>query len=330
MNRPRKSKGPYPPCFYFKHNAFYVVRQNKWIPLGKDYALALAEYGRIMGTARVGGMPKAIEDFYGNLPKDLAQATKDQYRYAADVLKRKLAAFEPQDLKSKHVAAIKQSLAETPNMANRVLSFLRQVCADLVERQVLDTNPCVGVKRLPEAKRKRLLSPEEWWAIHAQAGPRLQVIMELQFLTGQRIGDVLTIRRSQLTDAGIVFEQQKTGNKLTIRWNADLTSAVERAKAMGGDAPTLSLLRGNRGGTPDYRSVSLQFQIAAKAAGVNDARLNDSRARSATSVKKAGGNARALLGHTTEANTSRYLRDLEIPEVDGPSFRQGLDVGQKG
>lgn len=31
------------------------------------------------------------------------------------------------------------------------------------------------------------------------AGPRLQLIMRVAFLTGQRIGDVLTIRRSQLT-----------------------------------------------------------------------------------------------------------------------------------
>lgn len=328
MNRPRKSKGPYPPCFYLKHGAFYLVRANKWTRLGSDLGLALAEYARLVEAEKLGGMPKLIEDFHGALPSKLAATTKQQYRYAADVLKRKLKQFEPHDVKSKHVAAIKQSLAETPNMANRVLSFLRQVFADAVERQIVDTNPCVGVARYAEAKRKRLITDAEWQAIFDKAGPRLRVIMQLQYLTGQRINDVLKIRRSQLTDDGIVFEQQKTGARLVVRWSPDLKAAVAAANALT-TVPALTLLRGRRGKAPDYRSVLLQWNTACEAAGVVNARLNDGRAKSATTAKRQGKDAQALLGHTSPNMTARYLRDRETPEVDGPSFRQGLDVGQK-
>lgn len=331
MNRPRKAKGPYPPCFYQKHGAFYLVRANKWTRLGSDLSLALAEYGQLMQGAKLGGMPKAIEDFYAALPARLSKSTKQQYRYAADVLKRKLQQFEPGEVKAKHVASIKQSMAETPNMANRVLSFLRQVCADLVERQIIDTNPCVGVARMAEAKRKRLLSDEEWAAIHEKAGPRLRVIMELQYLTGQRISDVLKIRKNQLTDEGVVFEQQKTGARLLVRWSPDLKRTVEAAKALGADLPpTLTLMRGKYGKAPDYRSVLLQWNEACEAANVTDARLNDGRARSATTAKRQGKNAQALLGHTSSGNTARYLRDRETPEVDGPSFpiRKGAVDGK--
>jgi integrase len=330
VNRPRKSKGPYPPCFYQKHGAFYLVRANKWTRLGSDLSLALAEYGRLMEGAKVGGMPKAIDDYYAALPATLSKATKNQYRYAATVLKRKLAQFEPHEVKAKHVAGIKLSLADTPNMANRVLSFLRQVCADLVERQLIDTNPCVGVARMPEAKRKRLLSDAEWNEIHKHAGPRLRVIMELQYLTGQRISDVLKIRRNQIGEDGISFEQQKTGARLLVRWSPDLRRTVEAAKALSADMPpTLTLLRGKFGKAPDYRSVLVQWNEACAAAKVDDARLNDGRARSATTARRQGKDAQALLGHTNAGNTARYLRDRDTPEVDGPSFRQGLDVGQK-
>jgi len=320
MNRPRKTKGPYPPCFYQKHGAFYLVKGGKWTRLGSDLSLALGEYGRLMEGAKLGGMPKAIQDFYDALPADLADSTKTQYKYAAGVLKRKLSAFDIHDVKPKHVAGIKQSMSDTPNMANRVLSFLRQVFSDLVERQLVDSNPCIGIKRLPEAKRKRLISAAEWEAIHSKAGPRLQVIMELQFLTGQRISDVLSIRRSQLTEAGIEFEQEKTGNRLVVKWTPDLRAAVERAKALSADRPTLTLLRGRNGGAPDYRSVALQWNNACEAAKVEDARLNDARAMSATAAKRQGKSAQALLGHTTEANTNRYTRGLEHIEADGPRF----------
>lgn len=320
MNRPRKNKGPYPPCFYEKHGAFYLVRENKWTRLGADLAVALGEYGRLMGTAGTRGMPKLIDSTLKEIEPKLADSTRDQYKHAAEILKRKLQQFDPQDVKARHVAGIKQSLAATPNMANRVITVLRQVFAIAVERQLVDSNPCVGVARLPERKRERLLSDAEWRAIFDQAGPRLKIIMQLQHLTGQRIGDVLGIKRSQVTDDGIAFRQQKTGARLVVAWSPDLKAAVQAARALAGDVPSLTLLRSATGGPPDYRSVADQFKKAALAAGVEDARLNDARAKAATETKRQGKSARALLGHTTEANTGRYLRDKEVPTVEGPAL----------
>lgn len=320
MNRPRKAKGPYPPCFYLKHGAYYLVRDNKWIRLGGDLGVALGEYAHLMETARLGGMPKLIDDVVRDLPKTLAASTLAQYKAAAEILKRKLKPFEPGEVKAKHVAGIKQSMAATPNMANRVVSFLRGVFDYAVARQLVDSNPCVGVPRFVEAKRDRLLTAQEWRAIHEKAGPRLRIIMELQFLTGQRINDVLRIRRSQLTDEGIVFRQQKTGKRLVVRWSPDLKATVEAAKALSADAPALTLLRGRYGKAPDYRSVVLQWNEACGAAKVTDARLNDARAMSATIAKRQGKDAQALLGHANGAMTLRYLRDRETPQVDGPEF----------
>lgn len=314
----RRTDRHLPQCVYFKHGAYWHVKRGKWSRIGGTLAEALAEYARIHETTK-GGMPDLIERVLQHVKPRLAKSTQDQYRHAADVLKAAFVEFAPQQVKSKHVAQVKLKFADRPNMGNRILSFLRVVFQQAVEWQEVDSNPCIGVKRHKEAKRDRLLTADEWGAIYEKADPRLQVIMRLQYLTGQRVTDVLTIKRSQLTDKGIEFKQRKTGAKLTVRWSPELKSAVEDAIALS-PVQAVTLLRGRGGAAPNYRTVALQFANAAAAAGVEDARLNDGRAMSATAAKRQGISAQALLGHTTPAHTERYLRDREAPEVDGPSM----------
>lgn len=324
MNRPRKKDRHLPACVYFKHGRFWYVKQKKWHDLGTDEAEALAEYAR-RRSAPKGGMAELIETVYKHHSPGLSESTRAQYRIAADSLKKVFAEFAPEQVKGKHVAAFKLAGAKTPNMTNRKLSFLRIVFNRAVEEQLIDSNPCNGIKRLTEKKRDRYLTDEEVAAIRAKAGDRLQVIIDLLFLTGQRIEDVLTIRRSDLTEEGIVFQQQKTGNKLCIAWNPGLKAVVERAKALNPKVAALTLLYSRSGKAPDYRSVLRQWHDACEAAGVEDATPHDMRAKAATDADEAGQNAQSLLGHTSQANTRRYLRGRKAKVVSGPSIRQPID-----
>jgi integrase len=329
LNRRRTSDRHLPPCVYFKHGAYWLVKKGKWTRLGEDLAESLVEYAKTVEKPK-GGMAELIEKVYRHHCAGLADNTKQQYRVAADRLSEIFKNFTPPQVKSKHIAAMKVSMAATPNMCNRLLSFLRVVFAYAVEWQLVDSNPVVGIKRHKEARRDRLLSDAEWSAIHEKAGPRLRVIMELQYLTGQRIGDVLAIRRNQITDAGIEFQQEKTDAKLIVRWSRQLRATVTAAEALSaGKPPALTLLRGRYNGAPDYKSVYDQFKVAALAAGVSDASVNDGRAKSATTTRAQGKDAQALLGHTSPAMTARYLRDRLATEVRGPNIRQALDVGRK-
>ncbi len=311
------------PCVYLKHGAYWLVKRGVWTRIGKTLEDALAEYARRVSPAATGKFPALIETTLQHhiKAKKLAKSTGEQYRLAADILKRKFAAFDsPDQVKGRHVAKIKTDGAATPNMTNRVVSLLRTLFGYWVESQLCDGNPCVGVKRHDEGKRTRYLTDAEWWSIHAAAGPRLRAIMRVEYLTGQRIGDVLKIRRSQITDAGIEFRQQKTGARLTVRWSPALRAAVDEALALHGGVPALTLFINRKGKAPDYRSVLLQWHTAAALAKVADSRPNDPRAKAATDTKRQGKDATALLGHTNEAMTDRYLRDRETPQVEGPSF----------
>ena len=324
-----------PACMYLKHGRYWLVKKGKWTDLGADLPSALAEYGRILQTPQ-SGMADLIDKVLADMQhRNLAKSTLEQYTIAAKKLKRILVEFTPEQVKGKHVAALKSDFVKTPNMGNRVLSFLRQVFTYAVEAQIVESNPVLGIEPFREKKRTRLITEAEYRAIYSHAGPRLQVIMDLLYLTGQRIDDVLKIKISDLPGDGLSFVQKKTKAKLAVRWTPELRAVVDRAKELHGKVRQVRfqdgdayLLPAKQGKAPDYRTVRGQWEDACEAAKVEDAHLHDIRAMSLTATQRQGQNATALAGHSSEAMTKRYLRDRESPVVDGPSFRRSKDAAK--
>lgn len=327
MNRPRKHNKHLPRGVYLRHGAYFYVKKGKWLRLGADLRTALAEYASIMEAPK-GGMAELIDTALAHILRDAAANTKKSYHQAARRLKKILAEFAPDQVRSRHVARMKLSLAKTPNLANICLTVLRLVFNYAVENELLDSNPVTGVKGYKEAKRTRLVSLPEYAAIYDRSKPILQVIMDLCIRTGQRISDVLSIRLTDLTPEGIRFKQQKTDAKGTIPWTPELRAVIDRAKTLHGNLRALTLLHDRRGKPLKYMTVYGWWRKARKAAGVPDARLHDLRAVAATWAKKQGKNATALLFHSSPAQTERYLRDKEEPVVEGPSFGHLIDMGK--
>lgn len=321
MTRPRKKDKHLPRCVYERHGAFYYVKAGKWTRLGADLPSALAEYGRRFDT-RTGGMPELIERVMAQILPKLAPNSQAQYRLIAAKLKTMLSDFTPDQVKPKHIADVKVKLSATPNMANRVLSVLRIIFQHAVEWQIVDSNPCIGIKRHEEAKRKRYITDAEYAAIHACANPRMRVIMDLLYLTGQRISDVLAIKRSDITEEGIAFKQKKTGALLMVRWTPDIAQVIQAANELGGNVHSLNLFRSRYGTVPSYGATHDQWREAVVAAGVEDATIHDLRAKSLTDARRQGKDATMLAGHTSKTMTERYIRLRETPRVDGPSFGQ--------
>lgn len=327
MTPPRRRNDRHlPPCVYLKHGAYWFVRARKWTRLGTTLPEALAAYAALH-SAPQGGMAGLIADALPSICARLAPNTRAQYATAARKLSKMLAEFAPEQVKPTHIAQIKASMAATPNMANRCLSLLRQVFHYALELGLVESNPAIGIKRHLERKRDRLLSVDEVAAIYKHAGPRLQVIIDLCQRTGQRVGDVLAIRRADLTDEGISFRQAKTGARVLVPWSPELREVVDRAKALHGVVSALTLLRGRGGKPPNYSSVRDQWDRACLKAKVADAHLHDLRAMAATHARRQGLDATALLGHTTPGQTRRYLRDREPTVAPGPAFgvRQPTD-----
>lgn len=321
MNRPRvKNKDlQLPPCVYFKSNGFYYVKRGKWTYLGKTRKEAMAKYGIVFEGAK-GSMQELIARALPLICSGKKPNTANQYKIAAAKLSKIFAEFQVEDIEPRVVAKMKRELASTPNMANRCLSVLRRILDVAVEDQILVRNPAADIKMLEERERTRLLTLDEIAKIYQAAGPRLRVIIDLAIRTGQRIGDVLKIKRADLVKEGIQFHQQKTDAKVIVPWTAELRETVERANGLNQNIRAFTLLQGRAGKPPDYRSVREQWDRACRAAKVSDAHLHDLRAFAATNAKRQGIDPQALLGHTSPSQTKTYLRGKDATLADGPSF----------
>lgn len=317
--RPRKRRSSLPPCIYKKHGQYWLVKKNKWIALGPEEGAAIIKYGRMV-SGPTGGMADLIDKALASMK--VGPSTAKQYRKTGDRLKRIFRDFTPEQIKGKHVARMKSEYADKPFYANRLLSLLRLVFSFAVEAQLVESNPCADIKPHKEQARTRYISDEEYAAIRAKAGERLQVIMDLLYLTAQRPIDILKLRRDQIREDGIYFEQQKTKARLLVQWSPELRAVIERAKNLHGNVKALTLLHNRRGRAPDYSTVKLQWDKARRSAGILDAQMRDIRAKSLTDLDAQGENAQIIAGHSSGAMTKRYLRLRKTALATGPSLRQ--------
>lgn len=319
--RPRGRDKHLPRCVYERHGAYWYVKRGKWTRIGTTLQQALAEYARIMAPV-TGGCDELLNRTLEKCKETVKRNTYAQYKIACTKLKPILAEFTPELVESHHIAAILDHLRATPNMANRLLTFLRLAFANGLTWGLCKTNPCYGVKRHSERRRDRLITDHEYGFILQHAPMQLRAIMAVAYLTGQRIGDVLAIRLADIRPEGIYFQQAKTGKRLVVEMTPDLERALELARSLHSNVRGLTLFHG-RGGKPlSYYGVRSAFQRACKQAGIENATLHDIRAKAASDAKKQGLNPQALLGHTTAAQTVRYLRDKDFEAVKGPSIGQ--------
>lgn len=329
MGRPRKKDKHLPACVHLRHGAYYLVKGKVWSHLGRDLGKALAEYVRRIESPSGGGMAALIDEAFPIITRGKAPNTIAQYRSAAKHAKDALLEFAPEQVRQKDVRRVRREMQDTPNMANQVVAFLKLVFRYAVDEELIDSNPAIGIEQFKDEPRERLISMDEYRAIYAHADPHLQVIMDLLYLTGQRVDDVLGLRAENVTPEGIYFRQGKTDARLRVAMNPDLQDALERAKKLHGPVRGLTVLLGRGGKVPGIKTVREHWNAACELAGVEDAQLRDLRAMSGTAAEDQGLDAQGLLGHTTPKHTKRYLRGRKIPQRIGPSFGQPIPFRKK-
>lgn len=315
-----EKNGPNPPCVQFKNGAWYLVKRSKWTWLGRSFEAAHPEWLRLT-RAPVKGMPLLIDSALEALRPHIKATTHKQYVTAARHIKTAFEQFQPEQVEPSDVYDFLAMMDDRRPMANRCLAVLRKMFEYAHRNKIVKTIPTLGIKLHKTPKRERLLTPQEYHAIYSHAPERLQVIMDLCYLTGQRISDVLNIHRSQIQDGKIEFRQQKTGKRLIVD-APGLAAVIERAKGLHGNVKGLTLLHRRKGKPPSYTGVRDLWKASCARAGVEDATLHDIRAMSLTHAKAQGLDATALAGHSSEAMTARYLRSKEVPTVHGPSMNR--------
>ena len=171
------------------------------------------------------------------------------------------------------------------------------------------------VERPKSKPRDRLVTAEEFAAVRALAPYRIQLAMDLAVMTGQRQGDLLSLRWIDIRDMAIQIYQSKTGKRLAIEITPDLEAVLDKCWQLPSrGAYVLSPARGGERYTGEgframwQRNMRKALRLSAI---LTRHTFHDLRALAATRCATPE-IAMRLLGHTNMAMTMRvYRRGVE-------------------
>lgn len=243
-----------------------------------------------------------------------SERTQKLYRQQLrDHLLPKLGRVLVDEIRRRDVEALHAALRRRPFLANRVLQLLRAIFNFGIAHEMVEANPCTGIKPFREPRRERYLSAEELRAL-------LKAIAEepnregadavlLLLLTGARSGEVRTMRWGDLDLEGGVWTKAASSTKQRRSHRCPLSE------------PALDVLRRRKplargpyvfpGRYPDEPRADLKRPWASirDRAGLEEFHKHDLRHSFASLVVNAGGSLPligALLGHSRTETTARY------------------------
>ena len=308
MGRRKKFNNYLPVRLRLKHGAYYHVAtingKQAWIFLSRDLSEALSRWAQREGHDKAGEtVTEAVDRFIAEITPAKAEITQRDYRRYAAKIKRVFGESRLSDIQTKDIARyLDERTAKIEG--NREIAFLSSVYTKTIRWGWCSANPCRGVERNDEPRRKRYIDDAEVDKLREKASDQMRAIIDLAVLTGLRKKDLLKIRLSDLLDAGVYVEQSKTGKRQVFEWTTALREVVERAKKLRRRVGSLYLFA-NRGGQPYTTSGfdSMWLRVVKKS-GLKDVRFHDLRAKAGSDAT----NATELLGHDDPRTTARYKR----------------------
>lgn len=196
--------------------------------------------------------------------------------------------------------------AAKPAMANVTRAVLRLLMQYAVDAEFRPDNPAAGLKAYRTGTRHtwtddELSRFEERWPL----GTRERLAFALLLYTGQRAGDIVKMRRSDMSDGLIRVMQEKTGAELSIPLHPALLAAIKAAPAKG------VTLIGDANGRPIKRAaLTLLMKKAVELAGLPTRCVpHGLRKAIMRRLAESGSSAKeiaAISGHRTLKEIERY------------------------
>lgn len=207
------------------------------------------------------------------------------------------------------------------------------------------TNPVTSIKRMSTPARDRYPTDSEVRRIkfhamvgrdgkHTRSGPMLAALIDLAYLTGQRVGDLLELRWNKkaatedgevvapyISDEGIYFKPSKTekttGAKVLITWTPKLKAVVARIEKIG-RKNLRYVLTNQEAQQLLYSTFATAWWRACDRAGIKGLHFHDMRAKALSDTARKHGKkaAQAKGAHSTERQTGDYLRNMEAQKSE--------------
>lgn len=303
-----------PPHVYDKKGALYFQRRGYptvRIQAAQGTAEFHAEYARMLAGERpIYAGPRTfaalVKDYrMSQRFKRLAIRTALDYDKVLAWITDKLGPLPVDRMQRKDVIRAQSANASTVRFANYIVQVLRVLFEHAIDLGWRKDNPAKGVALI-----KSDAAPREAWpqdkidAFRATATGRALLIFELCLGTGQRIGDVLRMRWSDIEGGGVNVTQGKTGARLWVPFTARLQEVLAQTPKVG-----VTVCAWGMGKPTSYRGAADLVMAVRKQIGAEDYDIHALRYSAASELAEAGCSdavIQAVTGHQTSAMVAKY------------------------
>ncbi|APW38498.1 integrase [Rhodoferax koreense] len=319
---------------------WYVTAQGdirKWTKLSRvsegmpAMYRALAELMVIDATDD--SMPALIATWMKEVSTTRGAKTQENDLYRSKVLSESFKEFRAKDVKVSSVIEFLKAYKTMPRSYNAYRATLREILRFAEEKDMRDpgSNPVDSTKTMSIKPRRRYITDSKLRRIKVAAmygedgkrtksGPMLCALIDLAYLTGQRIGDLLALEWSNINRYGITFEPGKTEDSTAVRililWTPKLKAVIARIKAIG-NLHIRYVITTKNAQPYRYSGASSAWSRAVERAGYVNCHFHDIRAKSLTDKEKRDGMqaARLMGGHSTEQQTADYIASMATTQI---------------
>lgn len=278
------------------------------VAAGRDPSLARAEARAEPDFQKLWGEFRKLK---GAAKKSADEDERIWERY----LKPRFATKKLSHVKYGDVADMMQAMKATPYQANRCLSLLSTMCNFAVKRlEWLARNPCQGVVKFKEEKRKRYMRGDEAHKIaelmdaEAKENPASIAFLYLLILTGARVSEIANAQWDWVDGNVLHLPDSKTGAKSVYLPQAALD--------------VLDKLPRTSGTITGIKSPKKLWGKIRTNASCADLRMHDLRHSFASAAISAGltlAQIGELLGHKSVQTTQRYAHLIDEAAANAAS-----------
>jgi integrase len=241
-----------------------------------------------------------------------AENTQRNYRRVLDTLKAKLGPARIADLMPNHIRIIRDDIAKTStataDVARMLLGVLWDYAAEFCQLD-LGTNPARDVRKVHSDRNPHQPWPAEVIdAFLANSSEQLHLALHLLLYTGQRVGDVVAMKWSDIQDGRITVMQEKTGQCITVPIHKRLAAVLAETPRASG------YILNNRYGRPyknaDALSGVIKRVLTDNLENAGELTTHGLRKNAGIALAEAGCTVpeiQAILGHKTPQMALAYV-----------------------
>lgn len=303
----RKKK--FPKYVTFKHGAYYYRPNSKtWLRLGRTESEMYLELAKITsgksGNTMASHFAKYLKEY---TPKKAITTQKEEMRIMNNIIKS-FGRMYSHEIKPHHVFKYHEARTKmSPNGADREKALLSSVMGKLMNQGIVDRNPCLGIKKNGSKVRDRYVTDDEFAAVLKHASPIMQTAMTIAYLTGLRMGDILSLTVANIKEDGLYCDTSKTTRSMIYNWSDALLDTINKAREYTGNSTyIIANKHGQRYTSSGFKSSWQRLmRKVVELEGIERFQFRDLRTKAAEDTLE---NAQKLLGHSSDKVTNRNYK----------------------